>query len=64
MAVTEVVQETVQSVTGAAQHAVEEVKALLPQKEPPCELKSDYDLYQLHILTRPRVLCYMLSCFV
>lgn len=43
MTVTETVQETVQSVTGAAQHAVGEAKALLPQIELPCKYKSNYD---------------------
>ena len=43
MTVTETVQETVQSVTGAAQHAVGEAKALSPQIELPCKYKSNYD---------------------
>ena len=56
MAVTEAVQETVQSVTDAAQQAVGEAKALLPQKGLPCKFESNHDSYQLH-----KVLCDMLS---
>ncbi|KAL8794235.1 MAG: hypothetical protein Q9195_003189 [Heterodermia aff. obscurata] len=53
MAVTEAVQETVQSVTDVAQHAVGEAKALLPQKELPVN-KLGFDLanetfVQLHL---------------
>ena len=54
MTVTEAVQETAQSVTGAAQHAIEEAKAHLPQKEPPCKFGSNHDPHQLDMLRNGR----------